>query len=104
MLKSNSSRSEDCMVLNFTSRRGHGAIICFLWLNRLLALSQPESSIALGKGIRDAPRDAFVADITVSDRRGTGFGLRLALAFSGFVAGPLIAIALMRLSGDNFRL
>ena len=28
----------------------------------------------LGKGIRDAPRDAFVADITASDRRGTGFG------------------------------
>jgi MFS family permease len=58
----------------------------------------------LGKGIRDAPRDAFVADITASDRRGTGFGLRLALAFSGFVAGPLIAMALMRLSGDDFRL
>ena len=58
----------------------------------------------LGKGIRDAPRDAFVADITASDRRGTGFGLRLALAFLGFVTGPLIAMALMRLSGDDFRL
>ena len=58
----------------------------------------------LGKGIRDAPRDAFVADLTGSDRRGTGFGLRLALAFSGFVVGPLVAIALMRLSGDDFRL
>jgi MFS family permease len=58
----------------------------------------------LGKGIRDAPRDAFVADITASDRRGTGFGLRLALAFTGFVVGPLIAMALMRLSGGNFRL
>ena len=57
-----------------------------------------------GKGIRDAPRDAFVADITASDRRGTGFGLRLALAFLGFVTGPLIAMALMRLSGDDFRL
>jgi MFS family permease len=58
----------------------------------------------LGKGFRDAPRDAFVADITDSDRRGTGFGLRLALAFTGFVVGPLIAMALMRWSGDNFRL
>jgi MFS family permease len=58
----------------------------------------------LGKGIRDAPRDAFVADVTAADRRGSSFGLRLALAFSGFVAGPLIAMGLMTLSGDNFRL
>jgi MFS family permease len=58
----------------------------------------------LGKGIRDAPRDALLADITVPEIRGSGFGLRLALAIAGFVFGPLIAIALMRLSGDNFRL
>jgi MFS family permease len=58
----------------------------------------------LGKGIRDAPRDAFLADLTAKEIRGEGFGLRLALAISGFVVGPLIAIALMKLSGDNFRL
>lgn len=58
----------------------------------------------LGKGIRDAPRDAFLADLTAKEIRGEGFGLRLALAVSGFVVGPLIAIALMKLSGDDFRL
>ena len=58
----------------------------------------------LGKGIRDAPRDAFLADVTAKEIRGEGFGLRLALAISGFVVGPLIAIGLMKLSGDNFRL
>lgn len=58
----------------------------------------------MGKGIRDAPRDAFLADLTSQEIRGAGFGLRLALAITGFVAGPLAAIALMRLSGDNFRL
>lgn len=58
----------------------------------------------LGKGIRDAPRDAFVADITAPEIRGTGFGLRLALAFTGFVVGPIAAMAVMMLSGDNFRL
>jgi MFS family permease len=36
--------------------------------------------------------------------RGTGFGLRLTLYTIGAVAGPLAAVALMRLSGDNFRL
>jgi MFS family permease len=58
----------------------------------------------LGKGIRDAPRDALLADLTVLEIRGSGFGLRLALAIAGFVVGPLIAVALMRLSGDDFRL
>ena len=58
----------------------------------------------LGKGIRDAPRDAFLADLTAKEIRGEGFGLRLAFAISGFVVGPLIAIGLMKLSGDAFRL
>jgi MFS family permease len=58
----------------------------------------------LGKGIRDAPRDAFLADLTAKEIRGEGFGLRLALAIAGFVMGPLIAIGLMRLSDDDFRL
>jgi hypothetical protein len=58
----------------------------------------------LGKGIRDAPRDAFLADLTAPGMRGAGFGLRLALAIAGFVVGPFIAISLMRLSGDDFRL
>ena len=58
----------------------------------------------MGKGIRDAPRDAFLADLTTQETRGAGFGLRLALAITGFVVGPLAAIALMKLSDDNFRL
>ena len=58
----------------------------------------------MGKGIRDAPRDAFLADLTARGIRGEGFGLRLALAIFGFVIGPLIAIGLMKLSGDDFRL
>jgi MFS family permease len=58
----------------------------------------------MGKGIRDAPRDAFLADLTTQEIRGAGFGLRLALAITGFVVGPLIAVVLMKLSGDDFRL
>ena len=56
----------------------------------------------LGKGIRDAPRDAFLADLTAKEIRGEGFGLRLALAISGFVMGPLIAIGLMKLKRRRF--
>jgi MFS family permease len=58
----------------------------------------------IGKGIRDAPRDAFLTDVIPSDMRGSGFGLRLTFYTTGFVLGPLIAIGLMLLSGDDFRL
>jgi MFS family permease len=58
----------------------------------------------IGKGIRDAPRDALLADVTPSAIRGSGFGLRFALYTIGAVTGPLVAIALMALSADDFRL
>ena len=58
----------------------------------------------IGKGVRDAPRDALLADVTPSPIRGSGFGLRLALYTIGAVLGPLAAVALMTLSGDDFRL
>jgi MFS family permease len=58
----------------------------------------------IGKGIRDAPRDALLTDITPVHSRGSNFGLRLALYTVGAVIGPLSAIALMKLSGDDFRL
>jgi MFS family permease len=57
-----------------------------------------------GKGMRDAPRDALLTDVTPMKIRGSGFGLRLAFYTTGFVIGPLAAITLMRLSGDNFQL
>jgi MFS family permease len=58
----------------------------------------------VGKGTRDAPRDAFLTDVTPAPIRGSGFGLRLAFYTTGYVVGPLVAIVLMRLSGDNFRM
>ena len=58
----------------------------------------------IGKGIRDAPRDAFIADLTVTGQRGAGFGLRHSLFTIGAVVGPLAAMSLMSASGDGFRL
>jgi MFS family permease len=57
----------------------------------------------IGKGIRDAPRDALVADITPAAIRGAGYGIRQALDTVGAFAGPLLAIALMAIYADNFR-
>jgi len=58
----------------------------------------------LGKGVRDAPRDALLTDVTPAPVRGSSFGLRLAFYTTGFVVGPLTAIAVMQLSHDDFRL
>ncbi|CCE09547.1 Major facilitator superfamily transporter [Bradyrhizobium sp. STM 3843] len=57
----------------------------------------------IGKGIREAPRDALIADITPPGIRGASYGLRQALDTAGAVAGPLLAVALMALYADNFR-
>jgi predicted MFS family arabinose efflux permease len=49
----------------------------------------------IGKGIRGAPRDALIADVTEPSRRGAAFGLRQSLDTVGGFAGPLIAVGLV---------
>ena len=56
----------------------------------------------IGKGIRGAPRDALVADLTPADLRGTAFGLRQSLDTVGAVLGPLAAIVFMAAFAGNF--
>jgi MFS family permease len=57
----------------------------------------------IGKGIRGAPRDALIADLTPDRIRGAAFGLRQSLDTVGAFAGPLIAMGLMLLWNDDFR-
>ena len=57
----------------------------------------------VGKGVRGAPRDALIADITPQHLRGAAFGLRQALDTVGAFLGPLLAVGLMLLWADNFR-
>ncbi len=49
----------------------------------------------IGKGIRGAPRDALIADITPLELRGAAYGLRQSLDSVGAFVGPLLAVALM---------
>ena len=49
----------------------------------------------VGKGIRGAPRDALITDVTAPDQRGAAFGLRQALDSIGAFVGPLLALGLM---------
>ena len=57
----------------------------------------------IGKGIRGAPRDALVADITPEGLRGAAFGLRQSLDTVGAFLGPLLAVGLMLLWANDFR-
>jgi MFS family permease len=57
----------------------------------------------VGKGVRGAPRDALVADITPSHVRGAAFGLRQSLDTVGAFTGPLLAVGLMLLWANDFR-
>jgi MFS family permease len=58
----------------------------------------------IGKGLRGAPRDALVADVTSAAIRGRAFGLRQSLDTVGAFAGPLLAIGLMAAFANNMRL
>lgn len=76
----------------------------------LFALAQGAGLVLLarltdrvGKGIRGAPRDAMVADITPPEVRGAAFGLRQSLDNVGAFLGPLLAVGLMLLWADDFR-
>lgn len=49
----------------------------------------------VGKGLRTAPRDALIADVTPAARRGAAFGLHRGLDHAGAVIGPLVGAALV---------
>ena len=57
----------------------------------------------IGKGIRGAPRDALVADLAPPHLRGAAFGLRQSLDTLGAFIGPLLAIAVMWLTVNDFQ-
>ncbi|HVT36084.1 MAG TPA: MFS transporter [Nevskiaceae bacterium] len=56
-----------------------------------------------GKGIRGAPRDALVADITPPEQRGAAYGLRQGMDTAGAFIGPLAALLLLAASHNDIR-
>jgi MFS family permease len=49
----------------------------------------------IGKGIRGAPRDALIAEVTAPADRARAFGFHRAMDHAGAVVGPLLASALL---------
>lgn len=57
----------------------------------------------IGKGIRGAPRDAIVADVTPPALRDAAFGLRQSLDTVGAFAGPMLAVLFLWLWAGDLR-
>ena len=97
-------------------RFGHKKLLVFLGYG-LGVLSKPLFALAgampvvlgarvadrIGKGLRGAPRDALVADVTPEAVRGAAFGLRQSLDAAGAFVGPLLASALLLFWTDDYR-
>jgi len=54
----------------------------------------------LGKGVRGAPRDALVAEVTAEGDRGRAFGFQRAMDHTGALVGPLLAAAILFVRDD----
>ncbi|HTE45757.1 MAG TPA: MFS transporter, partial [Gemmatimonadaceae bacterium] len=68
----------------------------------LVAIAQSATQVLLirvsdrvGKGIRNSPRDALIADSVDPSLRGRAFGVRSAADNAGALLGPLIAFAIL---------
>ena len=55
----------------------------------------------VGKGVKDTPKDALIADSTQQKSRGKGFGIVRALDTLGSVAGPLLLFLLLYVLKNN---
>lgn len=58
----------------------------------------------IGKGIRNAPRDALIADSVAAHERGRSFGFQRGMDTFGAVVGTLLASALLFIFGNYFNM
>ncbi len=58
----------------------------------------------LAKGVRSAPTDALIADLSASKLYASNFGMRQSLYTFGDVVGALLAMIIMLASNNNYRL
>jgi len=56
----------------------------------------------VGKGVRGAPRDALLAEVTAAAERGRAFGFQRAMDHAGAAVGPVLAAAVL-LATDELR-
>jgi MFS family permease len=54
----------------------------------------------VGKGVRSAPRDALLAEVTAPEERGRAYGFHRAMDHTGAMIGPLLASAALLVTHD----
>jgi MFS family permease len=54
----------------------------------------------VGKGVRGAPRDALVAEVTAAAERGRAFGFQRAMDHAGAAVGPILASGVLLVTGE----
>ena len=93
-------------------------VLYMVWGYSLAALGKPLIALAqtwplvlfarsvdrLGKGVRTAARDAYIADSVDAADRGRAFGWHRAMDTMGAVVGPLATLLLLWLTQGNLRL
>ncbi|MEC4686602.1 MAG: MFS transporter [Nitrospirota bacterium] len=57
----------------------------------------------IGKGVRTSPRDALIADVTDLRFRGWAYGFHRAMDHAGAIAGPLVAVLLLKVFDVSLR-
>ncbi len=58
----------------------------------------------VGKGVRDAPRDALLSESTPPETRGKAFGFHRSMDTAGAIAGPLVTLSLLGTVGASMAL
>lgn len=93
-LSDRTGRRKTMIVSGYSLAAASRALIAMatLWPAVLLARLVDRT----GKGIRSAPRDALIADVTPTEQRGRAFGFHRALDHTGAIVGPLLAILFLQ--------
>lgn len=78
--------------------------VLFTWANSMAMVFLARAVDRFSKGIRTAPTDALIADLSPPKKEGVSFGLRQSLYAFGTAFGSLLAAFIMIYSHNNYRL
>lgn len=76
----------------------------FSFANSFITVAIGEVAERLGSGIQASPRDALIADLSHSQKLGSSFGFCKAMKTTGGVLGASLAVFIVYLSKNNYKL
>lgn len=76
----------------------------FSFANSFITVAIGEVAERLGSGIQASPRDALIADLSPKKKLGSSFGFCKAMKTAGGVLGASLAVFIVYLSNNNYKL